>query len=279
MKTRAQLNSEGGKERAREIVDRVRRHGFLSIEALASEFCVTPQTIRRDVNSLCDKGLVRRRHGGVEPPPAGENLTYQARQVLHIEAKRRIAHRVAADVPERASLFFGIGTTPEQCALALLERPGLRVMTNNLNVAMMLCRNPSCEITIAGGRLRNPDRDVIGSEAHGFFAGFAVDIGIFGVGGVAADGSLLDFSMDEVAMRAGLARHCRQRFLVLDHTKFGRDATVRGGHITDACAVYTDRPPPPQIAAQLNAAGVRLVLPADERLSPTPTFFPQENLP
>src|SRR5690606_18820847 len=219
-------------DRARAIVDLVRREGFQAIETLAGQFGVTPQTIRRDVNLLCDRGLLRRRHGGVELPPDGENLAYPARQVLNIEAKRRIARLVAADIPEGASLFFGIGTTPEQCALALTDHPGLRVMTNNLNAAIALSRNPSCEITVAGGRMRNLDRDIVAGEARDFFSRFMVDIGIYGVGGVAEDGTLLDFSSDEVHMRQSLARHCRQRFLVLDHSKFGRGATVRGGHIT-----------------------------------------------
>lgn len=247
-------------DRARAIVDLVRRQGFQAIEALAGQFGVTPQTIRRDVMQLCDRGLLRRRHGGVELPPDGENLAYPARQVLNIEAKRRIAELVAADIPEGASLFFGIGTTPEQCASALVDHPGLRVMTNNLNVAVALSRNPSCEITVAGGRLRNLDRDMIAGEARDFFSRFMVDIGIYGAGGVAEDGTLLDFSGDEVHMRQSLARHCRQRFLVLDHSKFGRGATVRGGHITEASAVYTDHPVPDAIAARLRDAGVRLVV-------------------
>jgi DeoR family glycerol-3-phosphate regulon repressor len=141
-------------------------------------------------------------------------------------------------------------------------------MTNNLNVAMGFCRNPTCEVTLAGGRLRNLDRDVIGGEAHDFFSRFSVDIGIFGVGGVAADGALLDFSMDEVAMRVSLARHCRQRFLVLDHSKFCRDATVRGGHIAEATAVYTDHAVPAGIAAILADAGVRLCVAPDDTATP-----------
>lgn len=246
-------------ERARAIVERVRGDGFQAIEALALQFGVTPQTIRRDVNLLCDRGLLRRRHGGVELPPEGENLAYPARQVLNIDAKRRIAQLVAREVPDGASLFFGIGTTPEQCALALADHAGLRVMTNNLNVALALSRSASCEITVAGGRLRNLDRDVVAGEAHGFFGRFAVDIGIYGVGGVAEDGTLLDFSTDEVTMRSALAAHCRQRFLVLDHSKFGRGGTVRGGHITEASVVFTDRPVPEAIARQVREAGVRLV--------------------
>ena len=251
-------------DRARAIVELVRRDGFQAIDALALQFGVTPQTIRRDVNLLCDRGLLRRRHGGVELPPEGENLAYPARQVLNIDAKRRIAQLVAREVPEGASLFFGIGTTPEQCALALADHSGLRVMTNNLNVALAFSRNASCEITVAGGRLRTLDRDVVAGDAHGFFSRFAVDIGIYGVGGVAEDGTLLDFSTDEVAMRSELARHCRQRFLVLDHSKFGRGATVRGGHIAEANVVFTDRPVPAAIADQLRDAGVRLVSWSDD---------------
>lgn len=250
-----------GPVRGKAIIEIVSTDGFMTIDALAGRFGVTPQTIRRDVNNLCDRGLLRRRHGGVTLPAQGENLAYHARQVLNLDAKQRIARQIARDIPHAASLFFGIGTTPEQCALALLDHAGLKVMTNNLNVATIFCRNPSCEITVAGGRIRNLDRDVVASEAHDFFARYSVDIGIFGAGGVAADGTLLDFSPDEVAMRISLMRHCRQRFLVLDHSKFGRDATVRGGHISEASAIYTDQPVPTGIAQQLRDAGVRLVIP------------------
>lgn len=240
------------------ILTLVRQRGFQTIEALALQFGVTSQTIRRDVNQLCERGLCRRRHGGIDTP--AENVSYPQRQILHREPKRRIAQCVAQAVPESASLFFGIGTTPEQCAHALAERTGLRVMTNNLNVALALSRNRSCEITIAGGRLRNSDHDVIAGEAHGFFERFAVDIGIYGVGGIAEDGSLLDFNHDEVHMRSELARHCRQRFLVFDHSKFGRGATVKGGHISEASVVFTDKPVPESIARMLAQAQVRLVV-------------------
>ncbi|MFZ6690839.1 DeoR/GlpR family DNA-binding transcription regulator [Undibacterium sp. SXout20W] len=261
-----QLAARSAIERAEAIVELVRTAGFQSIENLSAQFGVTPQTIRRDVNSLCDRGLLRRRHGGVDVPNNGENLAYTMRQVLHIDAKRSIARRVAHEVPENASLFFGIGTTPEQCALALAEHSQLRVMTNNINVAVALSSNPHCEITLAGGRIRNLDQDVVGSEAHSFFGRFSADIGIYGVAGVAEDGTLLDFSSDEVHMRTELTNHCRQRFLVLDHSKFGRSATVRGGHITDASVVFTNKPIAQELENQLHEAGVRLIICSDPLL-------------
>lgn len=258
----------------RAILAIVMEQGFQSIEMLAGRFGVTTQTIRRDANTLCDRGLCRRRHGGIDVLPKGENVDYPSRRILNREAKRRIARCVAEMVPDGASLFFGIGTTPAECAQALHDRQGLRVMTNNLNVVVALSRNPACELTIAGGRLRNLDGDVISGEANGFFARFSVDIGIYGVGGVAEDGSLLDFSHDEVRMRSDLATHCRRRFLVLDHSKFGRNATVRGGHITEADYVFTDQPPPPHIEALLQGGGTKVVVasPAQD-LSPSHSSF------
>ena len=262
--------------RAREILNLLAAQGFQSIDALSARFGVSTQTIRRDVNALCDKGLCRRRHGGIDVLPEGENMLYVARRVLNQEAKAAIAQAVALTIPDGASLFFGIGTTPEQCAYALLEKPRLRVMTNNLNVAAALVRNPQCEITIAGGRLRNQDNDVIAGEAHQFFSHYHVDIGIFGVGGVADDGSLLDFSLDEVHMRQELAKHCKQRFLVLDHTKFGRAATVRGGHITEVSQVFTDRAVPEPIVHMLSAANVQLNIAIPH---PAPSNAPSEGTP
>lgn len=250
-------------ERVRAIMELVSRNGFQSIDVLASQFGVSPQTVRRDVNGLCERGLLRRRHGGVDLPPTTENLAYTARQVLNNAAKRKVGNLLAAEIADGASLFLGIGTTPEACAHALADHQGLRVMTVNLNAALAFSRNPDCEVIIAGGKLRGLDNDVVGVEAVAFFGRFIVDHGIYGVGGVDVDGTLLDFTEDEVRVRQSLAGNCRQKLLVLDHSKFGRGATVRGGHITEASAVFTDKPAPPEIAALLHEAGVRLIV-ADE---------------
>ena len=84
--------------------------------------------------------------------------------------------------------MIGLGTTPEYVAQALSRRRDLRVITNSLNVAAAFSHNPDVEITIAGGTLRPLDRDIIGEAAVHFFSGFRADFGIFGVGGVDADG-------------------------------------------------------------------------------------------
>ena len=247
-------------ERQREIADLVQSNGFTSVDALADRFEVTTQTIRRDLARLCEQGVLRRTHGGVEPPAPIGNLHYTRRQILNLPAKRAIADVVAGYVPNGASLAFSIGTTPEIVMQALTGHQALRIFTNNLHVALTASQTEDFGVTIAGGRLRNGDCDTLGSEIEQFFAGYKVDIGVFGVAGVDSDGTLLDFHEEEVAVRQAILANCRQAFLVLDATKFGRAAHVRGGHITDVGTVFCDQPIPARLAGDLVATGRKTVI-------------------
>jgi DeoR family glycerol-3-phosphate regulon repressor len=250
--------------RQAEIAELVRGAGFHSIEALAERYGVTTQTVRRDVNALCDRGILLRRHGGVERAPGGHgNLGYETRMVLNLPRKQAIARAVAARIPNGASLALGIGTTPEVVMRALLRHDRLRVFTNNFRLAAAACENASFVVTVAGGPLRNADLDVVGPTAATFFANYRVDFGIFGVGGIEADGSLLDFQEGEVEARQAVLANCRTSLLIADGSKFARRAVVRGGHLCDVDSFVTDALPPEPIAEALLAAGVDLIVAED----------------
>ncbi|MCC9624044.1 DeoR/GlpR family DNA-binding transcription regulator [Thalassospira sp. MA62] len=230
--------------RQRDIIDILRRDSFVSIDKLAEHFDVTPQTVRRDVNILSDANLVRRRHGGVEyAGEPGMNLSYDSRQVTNIAAKHAISLHIAKLIPDGASILIGIGSTLELVALGLADHRHLTVITNNMNAAMALGNNTSNRIVIPGGTLRLPDRDVISPEAEKMFNNYKVDFGLFGVGGIEPDGTLTDFDHREVTLRQAIAGNCRKSVLVADHSKFGRPAPAKGGHITDPDLVVIDRLP------------------------------------
>ena len=248
-------------KRQAEIADLVQSAGFASVEELAERFEVTTQTIRRDVNGLCELGILRRTHGGVEPPAPASNIHYSTRQILNLSEKRVISSLVAGEVSNGQSLAFSIGTTPEIVMQGLVGHEALSVFTNNLNVAFTATANQGFQVTIAGGRLRNGDRDVLGMGAQEFFSRYKVDIGVFGVAGVDEDGTLLDFHEDEVAARQAILANCRRSYLVLDHTKFGRPAHVRGGHIGEVSDIFCDRPLPLQIKEILASSGARVFHP------------------
>jgi DeoR family glycerol-3-phosphate regulon repressor len=247
-------------ERQVQIAEMIRQQDFIRVEVLARHFNVTTQTIRRDLNMLCERGIARRLHGGVQRMNISGNVAYAWRQVLNSEAKQNLAREVARHVPNGVSLAFSIGTTPEIVSKALLGHQHLRIFTNNLNIAMLACTNPTFEVTVAGGRLRNEDRDVMGAGMESLFSAYKVDIGIYGVAGVDDDGTLLDFYEEEVRARQMIRENSRSAYLVLDHTKFGRAAHVRGGKIDEATKIFCDRTPPPVILAMLEQSGAQLIV-------------------
>jgi len=246
--------------RQADISELLREKSLLTVEYLAERFEVTTQTIRRDVNALCDLGLARRRHGGVEPLSTDGNLAYGSRQVLNRFGKMLVARAVALHVQNNNSLSIGIGTTPELVANALLKHEGLRIFTNSLSVAQISSENRGFEVNIPGGRVRNEDHDVLGSSVEHFFESYKTDIGIFGVAGVDPDGSLLDFDDEEVRVRNKIQRNCRKSYLVLDHHKFGRSAHVRGGRIQDITKVFCDKRPPEGVCRILKRSDTELVV-------------------
>lgn len=238
------------------IVDLARQGGFLSVETLAEHFCVTPQTIRRDINILCDANLLRRRRGGAEYVEAPRlNLAYETRRIIHPLAKQAIGALVAGLIPSGASVSFGIGTTPEFVALAMQGHEDLTVITNNLNVAMALSVTASNRIILPGGTVRLPDRDVLGPHVEEMYRNYRVDFGVFGVGGIEPDGTLVDFDRAEVLARAAMLESCRQSVLVADVSKLGRPAPARGGRLSDIDLVVLDAPPPPAFAALFGVDG------------------------
>ncbi|WP_266157959.1 DeoR/GlpR family DNA-binding transcription regulator [Dyella silvatica] len=241
--------------RQEEIVALVRREGFLTVEILAERFDVTPQTIRRDLGVLCDAGLLRRYHGGVSLPSSVENLAYTARQGLQQAEKQRIAHLLARHVPDQASLFINLGTTNEDVARALMQHTGLRVITNNLNVAIMMSDNPTFEVIVAGGVVRGRDHGVTGEATIELIRQFKVDFGIIGISGIDMDGTLLDFDYREVRVTQAIIEHSRQVYLAADHSKLGRNALVRLGPISRVNAWFTDREPPVDLQEALSQAG------------------------
>jgi len=245
--------------RQSELLDEVRARGSVSVETLAERFGVTLQTVRRDVKLLAEAGLLARFHGGVRlPSSTTENIAYRQREMLNAEGKQRIARAVAQRVPAGSSLLINLGTTTEAVARELLQHAGLRVITNNLNVAAILADNPDCEVIVTGGMVRHRDRGIVGAAAVELIRQFKVDIGLIGISGIEADGSLRDFDYREVQVARAIIDQSREVWLVADHSKFNRPAMVELARLDQVDVLYTDQPPPDPFPALLAEAGVTL---------------------
>jgi DeoR family glycerol-3-phosphate regulon repressor len=242
-----------------EIVRLAKEQGRVLVDDLALQFEVTPQTIRKDLNELCERRLLTRIHGGALFPSGIENLEYEARRNIAATEKEAIGKAAASLIPDKASLFINIGTTTEAVSSALLDHEGLMVITNNINVANRMRVYPSIEVVIAGGVVRGSDGGVVGEAAVDFIRQFKVDFAVIGVSAIDDDGALLDFDYREVKVAQAIIANARHVILVADSTKFERTAPVRIGHVSQVGTLITDRCTVAAIREACELAGVQLI--------------------
>lgn len=242
------------------IVELVKKQGYVSTEELVEQFAVSPQTIRRDLNDLADQNLIMRHHGGAALPSSSVNTPWHDRKATQTAEKERIAQKVASQIPNGATLFIDIGTTPEAVAHALMNHSNLRIVTNNLNVAVLLMAKPDFRLILAGGEVRTRDGGIMGEATLDYISQFRLDYGILGISGIDLDGSLLDFDYHEVRTKRAIIENSRCVMLVADHSKFGRNAMVNLGNMSLIDYLFTDEAPPPSVMKTIEQHEVHLEL-------------------
>lgn len=245
--------------RQAEIMALAKEHGRVLVDELAARFAVTPQTIRKDLNDLCDARALNRIHGGAVFPSGNENVKYEARRSMAANEKQAIGRAAADLIPDNSSLFINIGTTTEAVGDALIDHKELMVITNNINVANHLRIFPSIEVVIAGGVVRGSDGGIVGEAAVDFIRQFKVDFAVIGVSAIDEDGALLDFDFREVKVAQAIIANARHVILVSDASKFERTAPVRIGHISQVQTFITDHCPSDSIRTICAEQDVHLI--------------------
>jgi DeoR family transcriptional regulator, glycerol-3-phosphate regulon repressor len=244
--------------RQHEILSIARQNGKVTVDELVARFEVTPQTIRKDLNDLCDQRMLTRTHGGALLSSGVENVAYESRRQMAADEKQRIGRRAAELIPNDCSLFINIGTTTEEVARALVDHSGLLAITNNIHVASILLPCPKIEVILSGGLLRRADGGIVGEQAVDFIKQFKVDYAVIGVSAIDDDGALLDFDYREVRAAQAIIENARTVILVSDAMKFSRSAPVRIGHLSQIDVFVTDEQPPEPIADICRHNGVAI---------------------
>ncbi|AJR05786.1 DeoR/GlpR transcriptional regulator [Photobacterium gaetbulicola] len=227
-------------QRQHQILLTIRAEGEVQIDHLAEKFAVTTQTIRRDVNYLCEQGLARRVHGGVSLPASLTNTSYRYRSDVESTAKSELAATVAACIPDGSTIMIGIGTTLAHLARHLLAKNALRVITNNLQVMQILEANDNIEIYLAGGQFRRDHQDIMGSSAVDFFDGFEADIGICGCASVTNSHFVMEHEDIEADISKAIIRNSRKQWLVADASKWERFAAVKVSPMKQFDKIFTN---------------------------------------
>lgn len=233
--------------RQRQILTIVQQIGFTTIETLAERFGVSAQTVRRDIIQLQAGNYLQRFHGGAGLASGGFRSAYAQKLTVSPQGKQRIGAAVAGIVPAGASVFLDVGTTVEAAARALLDKPGLRVVTASVSVAQIFCQHGIFDVVVTGGTTRGANGSLVGQAAIACIMGFRFDYAILGLGGFDDDGAPMDFDLEKIAVRQAAISRARTVLGVADGSKFDKAGTARIADPAAFASIVTDAEPPARL--------------------------------
>lgn len=247
-------------ERRRGILETARREGSVDVNQLADRFQVARETIRRDLHTLEEHGLVRRTHGGAYPvESAGFETTLAMRTTHHVPQKSRIAAAAAELLGDAETVFVDEGFTPQLIAEALPRGRPLTVVTASLAVATVLAGVEQFGVLLLGGRVRGSTMATVDHWATRMLAGFVIDLAYIGANGVSRQYGLTTPDPAVAEVKAQAMRSARRRVFAGVHTKFGAVSFCRFAGVGDFETVVTDTGLPAAEAQRYSLLGPQVI--------------------
>ena len=249
-------------ERRRHIRMLVESQSQGSVAELARRFRVSEVTIRSDLAALADVGALVRIHGGALPPGDGEELPITVKQTLHHAEKVRIAAAAAALVQEGETIILDSGTTTAEIARQVrgLKLRSLNVITNALNIAVLLANAHHVNLIIPGGVLRRKSWSLSGPQAEQALRELQADRLFLGVDSLDPEIGLMTPYVLEARMNAMMIRIARQIVAVTDSSKLLRRNLSVIAPVEQVHLLITDRGAAPDAVAAIRARGVEVRL-------------------
>lgn len=227
--------------RQREILDRARTDGRVDVVALATDLGVAPETVRRDLRHLADRGVVHRVHGGAYPvESAGYETDLAARSHNALEQKRRVAAAAAARLEGAETVYVDEGVTPQLVAEALVPDGPLTVVTSSLLTATAMAARPEVTVLVLGGRVRGRTMATVDHWATHMLDDLVIDLAFLGANGVSREHGLTTPDPAVAAVKSLVVQRSRRRVFVGVAKKFGVSSFCRFAHVTDFEALVTD---------------------------------------
>ena len=230
------------KEREQEILSILKTaNGFVSVTQLCEALFASESSIRRDLKKLEQKGLVKRSYGGAVPTSNYSSIvTFNHRTRQSVDAKREIAKKAVNLIKDGDVIFLDQSSTAFYLASELVGRSSLTVVTNNIEI-MMLLSNSSVRVISSGGTLSNENRNcLVGGDAVKTFENIFADAVFFSVKAVDDDGQVTDCSREEIIVRNAMLKNASKMVLLCDSSKFGAKARFKQCELTDVDYLITE---------------------------------------
>lgn len=210
-------------ERHEFILEQLRDTGYVKVSDLSDTLGVSKVTIRKDLRELESRDLLYRTHGGanLRDPYVGERPLIE-KVTEYAEEKRRIGKAAAKFVGRRDSIIMGPGTTMTQVATHLPDTHDLTVITNAMNVALVLAKRKGVEILLLGGMVRHNSQSAVGVHAEDMLQGYTCDKLFLGVDGFDVEFGLTTTNALEARLNQMMIHTAQRTIVVTDSSKFGR---------------------------------------------------------
>ena len=243
-------------DRLSEILQVLSNDGAADVGALAARLGVSGATVRRDLQLLEEQRMLARTHGGAVASDVMYELPLRYKAARHQAEKGRIAREAAARVADGSVVGLTGGTTTTEVARALLERQGLTVVTNALNIAGELAIRSELKLVVTGGTARPESYELVGPLAERALDDMNLDIAIVGVDGIApAEGLTTHHEVEAHTNRTMLDR-ARTVVVVADSSKLGLVAFARICPLDAVDELITDVAADATTVAAIREAGV-----------------------
>jgi DeoR/GlpR family transcriptional regulator of sugar metabolism len=232
---------------------------FVDFQTLCRELDASESSIRRDLTSLEEEGILKRVYGGAMAVQASNShlLDFDWQSARMGDEKRRIARVAAQLIEDDQTVILDGGSTVAMVARELVSR-SLHVMTNSLPIADVFADARHIELTLTGGFLYPRLRAMVGPLCEHTLGAVTADVLIMGIGGITEAG----FSNNNtlvVEPERKMIEVSRKVIVVTDHTKFGRSAMIPLAPLDIADIVVTDSGLAPEYRSMLEAHSVQVI--------------------
>src|SRR5688572_13121885 len=223
------------------ILALLQEDGSAKVLDLAKLFKVTEVTIRQDLEKLEKEGLVVREHGGafmkdVPSQVKGFTLTHQE----NLDKKELIAKKCLEFIESGDTIILDSGSTTTEIAKKLRGMRQLTVITNALNIALMLGAEPGIEVIVTGGEFKPPTLSLTGQKAADFFKGLHVQKLFLATAGISLKSGLTYPSISDIVVKKAMIDAAETTYLVADSSKFGKSAFASLGALSLINYIITD---------------------------------------
>lgn len=228
-------------QRKDKILELLAEDGSAKVIDLAKLFKVTEVTIRQDLEKLEKEGLLLREHGGaylknIEDQVRSFSLSNQE----NMEKKEAIANKCLEYIESGDSIILDSGSTTTEIAKKLKGFKNLTVITNALNIALMLGTEPGIELIVTGGEFKPPTLSLTGQKAADFFKGLNVNKLFLATAGLSLKAGLTYPSISDIVVKKAMIDAAETIFLVADSTKIGKSSFASLGALSLINYVITD---------------------------------------